>query len=434
MTAPDRIAALDSDLARAGLPPLPRTAWAAVDLDRLAANLAVLRGVLPPGTRIEPVVKADAYGHGAVPVALALEAAGADGFGVATFDEALELRAGGVERPILVLYPVPAAVVPDAGRARVAITLGDTALLERTLAAVPWSLTPPLDVHVELETGLGRGGLNPSVALEVARRIAAHPSLHLAGVWSHLGGADDPDRSRRQRDAFEGSRAEFGEAGVAVRQWHLAASGGLLAASAHAYDAVRPGLALYGVVPEGLPVAAGRIDAAAALAPVLSLRAQPVRVAELPAGVPVGYGASFVPSRPTRIATLPIGYGDGYQRALSNRASVLVRGVRAPVVGTVAMDAVMVDVTDVPGPPVSVDDAFVLLGEQGSEAIRAADLALLGTTISWEVLAGMARRLPRVYYAGAVPVGIRTLTTQRGTWRTSTGNAATDATRRSADP
>jgi len=430
----DPIPAHDPDLARAGLPPLPRTAWAAVDLDRLAANLEVLRGLLPTGTRIDPVVKADAYGHGAVPVALALEVAGADGFGVTTFDEALELRVGGVERPILVLYPIPPAAVREAARERVAITLGDTTLVARTLAAVPADLATPLDVHVELETGLGRGGLDPSIALGVARRIASHPALRLAGVWSHLGAAGDPERTRHQRGVFERARLEFGAAGIAVPRWHFVASGGLLAASTDAYDAVRPGLALYGVVPEGLPIAAGRLDAAAALRPVLSLRARPVRVADLPAGVPVGYGASFIPARRTRIATLPIGYGDGYLRALSNRAPVLVRGVRAPVVGTVAMDAITVDVTDVPGPPVSVDDAFVLLGEQGSEAIRAAELAQLGTTISWEILAGMARRLPRVYYAGAVPVGLRTLTTLRGMWRPSAGGPATDATRRSADP
>jgi alanine racemase len=149
---------------------------------------------------------------------------------------------------------------------------------------------------------------------------------------------------------------------------------------------------------------------------VLSLRAQAVRVATLPAGTGVSYGDQFVTARESRIATLPVGYADGYHRVRTGAAEALVRGVRVPIVGTIAMDALMTDVTDVPGPPVTVDEEFVLLGEQGEEGISAVDLARLGTTISWEVLAGMARRLPRVYYAGAVPVGLRTLTEERGWW------------------
>ena len=142
-----------------------------------------------------------------------------------------------------------------------------------------------------------------------------------------------------------------------------------------------------------------------------------MRVAELPAGHGVSYGSSFVTARTSRIATLPVGYGDGYQRVRSSRVEALVRGVRVPLVGTIAMDAVMVDVTDVPGSAVSVDDEFVLLGDQSGGTIPASELARAGTTISWEVLASMARRLPRVYYAAAKPVGIRTLTEEAGTWR-----------------
>jgi alanine racemase len=248
------------------------------------------------------------------------------------------------------------------------------------------------------------------------RAIARTPGVELVGLWSHLGSPDDATRSGLQGSRFDQARRMSELEGAVARVDHLAASGGLLAETSPAYDAVRPGLAIYGVLPDDLTVAGTRSGLAAALRPVLSLHARPVRVADLPAGTGVSYGRAFVTSRASRIATLPIGYGDGYQRGRTNRADALVRGRRVSLVGTIAMDAVMVDVTDVEGPPVTVDDAFVLLGEQGARTLTAVDLARSGTTISWEVLAGMARRLPRVYYAAARAVGMLTLTGASGRW------------------
>lgn len=173
---------------------------------------------------------------------------------------------------------------------------------------------------------------------------------------------------------------------------------------------MRVGLAVYGIVPDALPVATSRVGLARALRPVMSLHARPVRVADLPSGTGISYGSSFVTSRPSRIATLPIGYGDGWSRAYSNRTSALVRGHRVPLVGAVAMDAVMADVTDVAGPPVTVDDDFVLLGEQAGATITAGELAAVRDTISWEVVASMSRRLPRVYHSAAGVVAFRDLT------------------------
>jgi len=218
---------------------------------------------------------------------------------------------------------------------------------------------------------------------------------------------------------------------------HLLASGGLLSverlAGGHrpVFDGLRVGLALYGIVPEGQPVGRAANGIHARLQPVLSLHARPIRVAELPRETGIGYGPSFVTSRPSRIATLPVGYADGWARMLSNRASALVRGRRVPLVGTVAMDAVMADVTDVPGAPVTPDDEFVLLGRQGTDEITAGELAQERTTISWEVVAAMSRRLPRVYTARAVAVGLRTLTEERGTWPSSRSGTATSAISRS---
>jgi alanine racemase len=181
-----------------------------------------------------------------------------------------------------------------------------------------------------------------------------------------------------------------------------------------AYDGVRPGLAVYGIVPDELEASGRAAGIAGRLRPVMALVARPVRVADLPAGAGISYGPTFRTARPSRIATLPLGYGDGWSRAFSNRASALVRGRRVPLVGNVAMDAVMADVTDVPGLPVDTGDEFVLLGRSGHEQISIGELARLRTTNTWEVVTDMSRRLPRVYHAAAGPVGLRTLTERKG--------------------
>ncbi len=426
---------IEAELAAAGLPGLPRTAWLEIDLDRLTANLALLRAALPPGVRIEPVVKADAYGHGAVAVARSLETAAADGLCVATLDEALALRAEGIRLPISVLFPIPPDGAVEAARRQITITAGDLVLLERTLTAVRRaSLVRPrrraLRIIVEVETGLGRGGFAGEDLRRAVDLIRATPGVRLVGVWSHLAAPDDVVLAGRQCRRFEALVADLDRFATGVPR-HLAASGAILAGTAPSLDVVRPGLILYGIVPDGIQVEPGLAVVASRLRPIMRLVARPVRVVDLPAGHGVGYGPTFVTTRPSRIATLPLGYGDGWARVLSNQAAALVRGQRVPLVGTVAMDAIMADVTAVSGPPVGVDDEFVLLGEQGGERISALELAQGRTTISWEVVTAMARRLTRVYYAGAGPIGIRTLTDEWYRWPASNSGTATSAASRS---
>jgi alanine racemase len=428
---------IDRALAAAGLPPLPRTGWLELDLDALVANLGVLRDLVGPRVRVEPVVKADAYGHGSVPVALALEAAGADGFSVATVDEAVELREGGVALPILVLYPVPPACVPIAAAAGIAVSIGPGPLTERMLDAAARtgeSGGRPLLVHVEVETGLGRGGVLPHDVEAAVARVASAPGVRLAGAWTHLAAPGDTAGATGQ-DALFGRALEPLVDAVAwgpdaVRR-HFAGSGGVLAADVGHWDSVRIGLSVYGLVPDALVPPVQTAGAASRLRPVMSILARPVRVVDLPAGHGVSYGPSFVTARSSRIATLPVGYGDGWRRALSDRAVALVRGVRVPLVGRVTMDAVMADVTDVPGPAVTEDDEFVLLGRQGGESVTAFDLASTAGTISYEIVTGMSRRLPRVYHAAGSPAGIRTLAGGRSEWHASSSGTATSATSRS---
>ncbi|HJP87770.1 MAG TPA: alanine racemase [Candidatus Limnocylindrales bacterium] len=391
---------------------MPRTAWAQVDLDALASNLAVLRRLAGPGTPVHPVIKGNAYGHGVLPVARALVAAGADGFCVATFDEALRLRRAGITLPLLVLYGIPAPLAKLAARERIAITADDAALLDILLAQLRGSPPDqPLEIQLEVETGLGRGGFPVDAVVDAARAIAGVRAARLVGVWTHFQAPEDAARTAAQVERFEAATDALAAAGFGLPR-HMAASGGLVLVGDVGLDGARPGLALYGLLPDELllPGAPPLANGADELRPVLSLCARPVRVLDVPAGWGISYGPTFITQRASRIATLPLGYGDGWARSLSNRAEALVRGMRVPLVGNVAMDAVMADVTDVPGAPVTVEDEFVLIGAQGSDRITAAKVAAARGTNSWEVVTTLSARLPRVYDAAAVPQGLLTLT------------------------
>jgi alanine racemase len=420
-------------LAAAGLPPLPRSAWLEIDVEALGSNLELIRGLGGPGVGVEPVVKADAYGHGAVGVSRALEAAGADGFCVAAYDEAVELRDGGVRGPILVLYPTDPALASAAARQQITLSAGDPELLRRTLDALGDAKDgrgPQLRIELEIETGLGRGGFKVGDVVEAARAVAGQPGATLAGAWTHLQAADDSPRTDAQFERYEAALRGLTEAGISLERRHVVASGGLAVGGLAAYDVLRPGLAVYGIEPDDVrPPEAG--PSIGGLRPVLSLRARPSRVADLPADWGISYGPTFTTRNPSRIATLPVGYGDGYPRVLSNRAEVLVRGVRAPIVGNVAMDALMVDVSAVPGRPVDVDDEFVLIGRQGGPEIGVLEVARRAGTITWTVLAAMARRLTRVYDAPSGAVGVRTLHSHGTTWHESSSGTATSATSKS---
>jgi alanine racemase len=395
-----------------------------------------VRRLVGPGIFVQPVVKADAYGHGMVPIARALAEAGADALCVAAFDEAVVLRDAGIASRLIVLYPIPAERAVEAARRAIAVAVGDPGLLHELVTRVGTASGPTsdtsrdLELELEVESGLGRGGLPPDRVVEAAATIADSPGVRLVGLWSHLQASETGDRTAHQIERFETATANLAAAGLPIPRRHLAASGGLLVPGIPVYDAVRPGLMIYGLPPDEIE-AADLPPAAAELRPVMSLRARPVRVADLPAGHGISYGPTFTTGRPSRIATLPFGYGDGWSRALSNRAVALVRGRRVPIVGNVAMDAVMVDVTDVPGSAVTVNDEFVLLGEQGTERITAAELAQSRTTNSWEVVTSMSRRLPRVYDAAAGPVGIRTLIATEDRWLGSNSGTATSASSRS---
>ena len=397
---------IEDRLRAAGLPPLDRPAWLEVDTAALELAVRTIRGRVGPTTQVWPVVKDDAYGHGIEVATRSFSTAGAAGVCVATLAEALALRAAGIDVPVLILYPVAPAALPDAMAGGFAITVASPQGAQDVARA--WGVLggaerpARLAVHVEVETGFTRMGITPSrlpAALDALRR----PGLEVAAVWTHLATPED-DRVSDDQEARLGDAIRA--AGVEGMGTHLAASGGLLTGRGLDRLLVRPGLVAYGVAPGGrlgeLP--AGRwLDE---LRPALRLVARAMRIEDVPVGTSVGYGGEWVASRPSRIATLPVGYGDGYSRAYTG-CHVLVRGQRAPVVGVVSMDSCTVDVTDIR--EVGSEDEFVLLGRQGADEIPALALAQRRTTIPWEVLVGMARRLTRVYDAPAGPMGVRTL-------------------------
>ncbi len=372
-----------------------RGAWLEVDLEAIRHNIVLIRSVVGDAA-VAQVVKAEAYGHGMIPVSRFIEPV-VDAFCVATLDEAIALRPH-VARRIIMLYPVPHAAVPEALEIDVELPVMSAADFEAIQNALG-DERPPVRIHLGVETGMGRGGLQPENVVAVAAATHADRRFELAGLWSHLHSPEDPPTSDGQLLRFDIAATALREARLPIPPRHAAASGGIFTGDEPALDFVRPGVASYGVLDEGLPLAPDAVEAANRLRPAMSLKARPIAFSRVPEGGTVGYGGTWTADRPSRIAVLPVGYGDGYLRGSQPGAEVLVRGRRTPLVGRVSMDAVTVDVTDLPD--LGYDEEFVLLGSQGDEIITAGELARRRNTIAWEVLTSMAQRLARVYHPSA---------------------------------
>lgn len=371
-------------------PGSPHRAWIEVDHAAIRTNLGLLRSMVGEA-QVIAVVKANAYGHGAVAVARTLVAAGVERLAVATIDEGRELREAGIRAPLMLLWgvgPDEAAEVVELGLEPIVHDEEGVRLLEGEAGRAGSRLS----VHLKVDSGLGRQGAGPDEALAVAASVARSPYLDLAGTMSHLAvpGEDDAYtdvqlmRLARVVDAMRSSAIDPGLV-------HVSASGGILAGGAGVggADAVRPGLALYGLVP------AWAVERDPGLRPALTLKARPLRVFDLPAGEGIGYGLRHRAATPTRIATLGIGYGDGWPRVHANNGFALVRGQRAPIVGAISMDGLTVDVGGVDG--VTADDEFVLIGEQSGERITADEVAAQRRTINYEVTTALRKRLPMLH-------------------------------------
>lgn len=374
-----------------------RPTRAEVHLDAIAHNLGVVRALVSEDRLIPPrvfaVVKADAYGHGVIPVARALEAAGVDGLCVALVEEGIELRDAGVELPILVmsgLYGAGLGAALDAGLTPV---IHDASQLAALAAARTHA---PVRVHLKIDTGMGRLGITVAALPAVLDAIAGMRHVVVEGLMTHFANADcdDPSYTSVQLARFDEARQMCARVGIRPEVVHGAASAATFRMPESRLDLVRVGVALYGVTP--FP------HAAPGLLPAVRLRTEIIALRELPAGSPVGYGGAWRSGRPSVIATLPVGYADGFFRRLSSDAEVLVRGRRCRVVGNVSMDMTTVDVTDLSRQwGAEVGDEAVLLGSQrgvaGFDVIRAEEIAVRVGTIPYEVLTAISRRVPRSY-------------------------------------
>ncbi|MHC5009646.1 MAG: alanine racemase [Planctomycetota bacterium] len=370
---------------------LHQRTWAEVDLSALERNLDIVRQAAGPGVDLMLVVKADAYGHGAVPVAWHLAGHGVACFGVGDSTEALELRDAGITSPILVLGAVVAGEVEDVIRGDIAVTVhsGDRVRSLRRIARVNGGR---VTVHLKVDTGMGRLGCKPDRAVSIAKEIRRSRGLRLEGIATHLAGATTSggDEAEQQLRRFRRVLAALAAEGIEFRWRHAYASNAVLSDLGRDFNLVRPGLAVYGIDPHG------RGDTP--VRPVLAWRTQIVFLKDHRRGARIGYGGTFTVTRRSRVATIPVGYNDGYRFAFSNRAEVLVRGQRCPIVGRVSMDYACVDVTRIRG--ARVGDVVTLIGGDQDASITVEELAELADTIPYEILCGIGRRVKRRYLSG----------------------------------
>ena len=369
-----------------------RPTWAAIDLRAFDRNVNAVAAKLPAGSRLIAVLKADGYGHGAVELARRCEKLPVAMIATALLEEAIELRRAGIELPLLVLGALSEEQVRIAADQAVVVGIPGPETLANA-ARVARDRT--VRVHLKLDSGMGRMGVVEAELADAVALIRSVPKLEVEAIYSHFATADDEANplTTEQRARFRTLVETLREAGLEAPLHHFANSAATMRGLVEPGDFVRVGLSLYGAEP--LNQGHSRLE------PVMRWRTEIARLKELPPGHAIGYGATFRTARPSRIATLPVGYADGYNRLLSNRGEVLVRGRRAPIVGRVSMDLVTIDVTDIPDAAVGAE--VVLLGDE----IRAEELAAKLGTISYEVFCSVGARVPRVYLDGAEVVSIR---------------------------
>lgn len=360
-----------------------------IDMDAIRNNYRILRDAVPENVAVMPVIKANAYGHGMMETAYALSQMGAAHFAVALPEEGIELRLAGIEGEILVLGAAMAATVEEAIRYNLTQTVFQPQMIAQLEEEALRQEKPAL-VHIKLDTGMNRIGLRTvEEAKAVSDALKRAPHVQANGIYTHFADADNPCENgglnaftRSQLERFKQLRACFDPTICS----HVANSAMSLLAPEAYFDMIREGISLYGYPP---------VHSTLPFRPALSWKTEVTFVKRIEAGETIGYGRSFTASKPMRIATVAVGYGDGYHRACSNKACMLIDGKRAPIVGRVCMDQTMVDVTGIP--EVAIGDEVVILGAQGPEHIDAEELAAWADTISYEVLLAITARVPRVY-------------------------------------
>lgn len=361
-----------------------------IDLDAVRQNFEALAAKVGGVNRLLGVVKADAYGHGAPAVAKVLEAAHTRMLGVATTDEAIELREAGIKKDILILGAILPAEIDDALKATATITVTDTGFA-RILDERARKHATKVKVHIKIDTGMGRIGVPHEKATQAVTEVSELQGLDIEGIFTHFPSSDKADKSFTyvQLAHFKGILAELEKKGLRPPLAHSANSAALLDVTASHFDMARPGISIYGYYPSG------EVSRDVPLKPAMTLKTRIAFLKRVPPGTSVSYGRSFVTQRESVLATLPVGYADGYFRALSNRARMQVKGSFAPVVGRVCMDQTIVDVTAIPD--VSVGDEVMVYSPTREHPNSVENIALLLGSIPNEVICAVGKRVPRVY-------------------------------------
>ena len=370
---------------------MPRPTVAEIDLSAIRHNLRAIRDHVTPGVEVIGVIKADAYGHGAAPVARALAREGVSRVAVAVVEEAQALRESGIRLRILVLGAAFPDQTAEIARGDFEIVLSDLEFAKR-LDRAARRAGKPVAVHLKFDTGMGRIGFSPEQAPAVIGQIRGMSGLRLEGIMTHFAQSDERGGetfTRQQIRAFLALHHAVRAAGIHVPTWHAANSGGAFSYPSAHMDAVRPGIALYGSYPSA------EVPHFVDLRPAMTLKTRIAQVRDVPAGASVSYGRTFRAKRPSRIAMLPIGYADGFSRHNSNVGQVLIGGRRAPIAGRICMDMTMVDITDLPN--AAPGDEAVLYGRQGEAELPVHEVAATIGTISYEIMTSVGARVRRVY-------------------------------------
>ncbi|MDD4893702.1 MAG: alanine racemase [Candidatus Omnitrophica bacterium] len=363
-----------------------RPTWAEVNLRNLAYNFSQIKKILAPKTMMMVCVKADAYGHGLIPISKKLVSCGVDYLGVASIDEGIKLREAGINVPVLILGLILKKDIQPLFKYRLTATVCDEELA-RALNNKAKLSGAPISVHIKVDTGMGRIGVLHQDAHKLLRKIHKLKFINIEGIFTHFAFADmNRDFTLYQIDLFNRLIDKLGKEGIRAPLIHAANSMGVIGYKNSHFNMVRPGLAVYGLQPKK--------NLKTALRPVLSLKTKILFKKRLPGGYGISYGHDYFTKKDTTIVTLPIGYGDGYPRNLSNCAPVLIRGRRFKISGRICMDQIMVDVGNF---KVKVGDEVVFIGSQGKNKITAEELAQLADTIPYEIVCGLGSRVPRIY-------------------------------------
>ncbi|MFH2090743.1 MAG: alanine racemase [Pseudomonadota bacterium] len=373
---------------------------AVVDLEAIGKNVSTLNALTPAGTQFMAVVKADGYGHGAVPVAKKAIASGATWLGVARLHEAIDLRNAGIIAPILVFGYVHPSYVGRAIDLNITLSVYDLDMAN-ALCAQARKYSRKLNIHLKVDTGMGRMGMIINDSLDTAARhqvltdieqIADLPGMQVEGIYTHFAGADHKDRAYtlKQIALFESLLSDLKERGVQIQIRHAANSAGIMEYPQSHFDMVRAGIAIYGLYPSS-EVDQTKIR----LKPAMTLTSMVTAVRAVPKGFKISYGMTYETPEPTILASVPIGYADGFSRLFSSNGWMLVRGKRAPIVGRVCMDQTMIDVGNIP--EVQAGDPVVIFGCQDQETLSADELALRVGTINYEIVSALTPRVHRIY-------------------------------------